>query len=328
MSDLRSSYMGIPLKNPIIVGSSPLSARVDKIVGLEAAGAAAVVLKSLFEEQVRIDAEVFEEDLARHDEGSAEATSMFPHLQHAGTRTHAYWVAEARKAVKIPLIASINCLTELQWSEYAKALEGTGVDALELNLYSPSRDAKTTAAEIEDREVRILDEVRRSVKIPIGVKLNPFYTNLANVVKRFEEAGANGFVMFNRLFQPDIDVDQELKRARYQETDSNDTLLPLRWIALLSGQVDAGIAASTGISSGRDMAKVILAGARATQVVGVLLREKPAHIGRMLEEFTAWMNLHGYKNIEEFRGKLARANPNDSWNFTASQYVEGLIGLG
>jgi dihydroorotate dehydrogenase (fumarate) len=328
MSDLRSSYMGIPLKNPIIVGSSPLSARVDKIVGLEAAGAAAVVLKSLFEEQVRIDAEIFEEDLARHDEGSAEATSMFPRLQHAGTRTHAYWVAEARKAVKIPLIASINCLTDLQWSEYAKVLEGIGVDALELNLYSLSRDAKTTAAEIEDREVRILDEVRRSVKIPIGVKLNPFYTNLANVVKRFEEAGANGFVLFNRLFQPDIDVDQELKRARYQETDSNDTLLPLRWIALLSGQVDAGIAASTGISSGRDMAKVILAGARATQVVGVLLREKPAHIGRMLEELTAWMNLHGYKNIEEFRGKLARANPTDSWNFTASQYVEGLIGLG
>ncbi len=253
---------------------------------------------------------------------------MFPRLEHAGTRTHAYWVAEARKAVKIPLIASINCVTDVQWSEYAKALEGTGVDALELNLYSPSRDINTTAAQIEDREVKILDEVRRSVKIPIGVKLNPFYTNLANVVKRFEEAGANGFVMFNRLFQPDIDVDQELKRARYQETDSNDTLLPLRWIALLSGQVDAGIAASTGISSGRDMAKVILAGARATQVVGVLLREKPAHIGRMLEEFTAWMNLHGYKNIEEFRGKLARANPSDSWTFTASQYVEGLIGLG
>jgi dihydroorotate dehydrogenase (fumarate) len=328
MSDLRTSYMGIPLKNPIIVGSSPLSARVDKIVGLEAAGAAAVVLKSLFEEQVRIDAEVFEDDLERHNETSAEATSMFPRLEHAGTRTHAYWVSEARKAVKIPLIASINCLTEVQWSEYAKALEGTGVDALELNLYTPTRDVNTTAAQIEDREVRILDEVRRAVKIPIGVKLNPFYTNLANVVKRFEEAGANGIVMFNRLFQPDIDVDQEVKRARYQETDSHDTLLPLRWIALLSGQVSAGIAASTGISSGRDMAKVILAGARATQVVGVLLREKPAHIGRMLEEFTAWMNLHGYKNIEEFRGKLARVNPGDSWNFTASQYVEGLIGLG
>jgi len=135
-------------------------------------------------------------------------------------------------------------------------------------------------------------------------------------------------VMFNRLFQPDIDVDQELKRARYQETGSRDTLLPLRWIALLAGQVNAGLAASTGISSGRDMAKVMLAGARATQVVGVLLREKPAYIGRMLEELTSWMNLHGYKNIEEFRGKLARVNPEDAWNFSASQYVEGLIGLG
>jgi dihydroorotate dehydrogenase (fumarate) len=328
MSDLRSSYMGIALKNPIIVGSSPLSTRVEKIVALEAAGAAAVVLKSLFEEQVRIDAESFEQDLARNSESSAEATSMFPRLEHAGTRTHAYWVSEARKAVKIPLIASINCVSDMQWAEYAKALEGTGVDGLELNLYSPSRDVETTAAQIEERELKILAEVRRSVKIPIGVKLHPFYTNLPNVVKRFEEAGANGFVLFNRLFQPDIDVDLEIKRARYHETGSRDTLLPLRWTALLSGQIGVGIAASTGISSGRDMAKVILAGARATQVVGVLLREKPAHIGRMLEELTAWMNLHGYKNIEEFRGKLARTNPGEAWSFTASQYVEGLIGLG
>ncbi len=270
MSDLRSSYMGIALKNPIIVGSSPLSTRVEKIVALEAAGAAAVVLKSLFEEQVRIDAESFEQDLARNSESSAEATSMFPRLEHAGTRTHAYWVSEARKAVKIPLIASINCVSDMQWAEYAKALEGTGVDALELNLYSPSRDVETTAAQVEERELRILDEVRRSVKIPIGVKLHPFYTNLPNVVKRFEEAGANGFVLFNRLFQPDIDVDLEVKRARYQETDSRDTLLPLRWTALLSGQIGVGIAASTGISSGRDMAKVILAGAGPCQLAAEL----------------------------------------------------------
>ena len=328
MSDLRTSYMGIALKNPIIVGSSPLSTRVDKIAEMEAAGASAVVLKSLFEEQVRIDAEAFERDLARHDDTSAEATSMFPHLEHAVTRTHVYWVSEARKSVRIPLIASINCVTKVQWTEYAKALEGAGVDGLELNLYSPSRDLDTTAAQIEDREVGILDEVRQAVRIPIGVKLHPFYTNLPNVVKRFEEAGADGFVMFNRMFQPDIDVDQELKRARYQETDSRDTLLSVRWVALLSNQIRAGIAASSGISNGRDMAKVMLAGARATQVVGVLLREKPVHIARMLTEFAAWMDLHKYKNIEEFRGKLARVNPSDSWNFSAGQYVEGLLGLG
>ena len=328
MSDLRTSYMGISLKNPIIVGSSPLSTRVDKIQALEAAGASAVVLKSLFEEQIRIDAEAFEEDLARHNETSAEATSMFPHLEHAGTRTHVYWVSEARKAVKIPLIASINCVTQVQWTEYAKALEGAGVDGIELNLYSPSRDMDTTAAQIEDRELAILDEVRRAVRIPIGVKLHPFYTNLPNVVKRFEEAGADGFVMFNRLFQPDIDVETEVKKARYQETDSRDTLLPLRWIALLSHQLRAGIAASTGISSGLDMAKVILAGARATQVVGVLIREKPAYVGTMLGQLAAWMDQHGYRNLEEFRGKLARTHPSDPWTFAASQYVEGIIGLG
>ena len=328
MADLRTSYMGISLKNPLIVGSSPLSTRVDTIAALEAAGAYAVVLKSLFEEQVLIDADALERDLAAHNEVSAEATSMFPRLEHAGTRTHAFWVTEARKAVKIPLIASINCVTQVQWTEYAKALEGTGVNGLELNLYSPDRDMDTTAAQIEDRELDILDEVRRAVKIPIGVKLHPFYTNLPNVVKRFEDAGADGFVMFNRLFQPDIDVEAEVKKARYQETDSRDVLLPLRWIALIANQIRAGIAASTGISSGEDMAKVMLAGARATQVVGVLIREKPAYAATILSQLDAWMDKHGYRNVEEFRGKLARTHPGDPWTFAASQYVEGIIGLG
>jgi dihydroorotate dehydrogenase (fumarate) len=328
MSDLRTSYMGIPLKNPVMVGSSPLSTRVDTIKALEDAGASAIVLKSLFEEQVRIDAEAFERDLEEHDNSSAEASSMFPHLEHAGTRTHVFWVSEARKAVKVPLIASINCVTKVEWAEYAKALEGAGVDALELNLFSPASDPSISAADIERRELDILNEVRNAVKIPIGVKLHPFYTHLPNVVHRFEEAGADGFVMFNRLFQPDIDIDAEVKKARYQETDSRDSLLPMRWIALLSNHIRPGIAASTGISTGTDLAKMILVGARAAQVVGVIIRERPPVIGKILAELDGWMQKHGYKNIEEFRGKLARVNPNDAWSFTASQYVEGLIGLG
>jgi dihydroorotate dehydrogenase (fumarate) len=222
MSDLRTSYMGIALKNPIIVGSSPLSTRVETMKAMEAAGASAIVLKSLFEEQVRIDAAEFERDLAEHDDVSAEATSMFPHLEHAGTRTHVFWISEARKAIKIPLIASINCVTKIQWAEYAKALQGAGVDGIELNLHSPVNDLTVTGAEIENRELDIMNEVRNAVRIPVGIKLHPFYTNLLNVVSRFEEAGADGFVMFNRLFQPDIDVDAEVKKARYQETDSRD----------------------------------------------------------------------------------------------------------
>jgi dihydroorotate dehydrogenase (fumarate) len=328
MADLRTSYMGISLANPIMVGSSPLSTRVDNIKAMEAAGASAVVLKSLFEEQVRIDAEAFERDLAEHDDTSAEATSMFPHLQHAGTQTHVHWVSEARKAVKIPLIASINCVTQVEWAEYAKALESAGVDGLELNLHSPANDLTTTAAEVENRELEILNEVRQAVHIPIGVKLHPFYTNLFNVVSRLEDAGADGFVMFNRLFQPDIDLETESKKARYSETDSRDSLLPLRWIALTANRIRSGIAASTGISTGKDVAKMILAGARATQVVGVIMREKPAYIGRMLAELDGWMTAHGYENLEALRGKLARVNPNDAWGFSASQYVEGLLGLG
>jgi dihydroorotate dehydrogenase (fumarate) len=328
MSDLRTSYMGIDLKNPIIVGSSPLSTRVETMKAMEAAGASAIVLKSLFEEQVRIDAAAFEHDLSEHDDVSAEATSMFPHLEHAGTRTHVFWISEARKALKIPLIASVNCVTKIQWAEYAKALEGAGVDGIELNLHSPVNDLTLTGADIENRELDIMNEVRNAVRIPVGVKLHPFYTNLLNVVSRFEEAGADGFVMFNRLFQPDIDVDAEVKKARYQETDSRDSLLSLRWIALLTNRLRAGIAASSGISSGRDVAKMLLAGARATQVVGVIIREKPAVIAKMVADLDAWMDTHGYKNIEDFRGKLARVNPNDAWGFSTSQYVEGLLGLG
>jgi len=328
MSDLRTSYMGIDLKNPIIVGSSPLSTRVETMKAMEAAGASAIVLKSLFEEQVRIDAAAFEHDLAEHDDASAEATSMFPHLEHAGTRTHVFWVSEARKALKIPLIASVNCVTKIHWAEYAKALEGAGVDGIELNLHSPVNDLTVTGADIENRELDVMNEVREAVRIPVGVKLHPFYTNLLNVVSRFEEAGADGFVMFNRLFQPDIDVDAEIKKARYQETDSRDSLLSLRWIALLTNRLRAGIAASSGISSGRDVAKMILAGARATQVVGVIIREKPAYIAKMVADLDTWMDTHGYKNIEDFRGKLARVNPNDAWGFSTSQYVEGLLGLG
>jgi len=328
MSDLRTSYMGIDLKNPIIVGSSPLSTRLETMKAMEAAGASAIVLKSLFEEQVRIDAAAFEHDLSEHDDASAEATSMFPHLEHAGTRTHVFWISEARKALKIPLIASVNCVTKIQWAEYAKALEGAGVDGIELNLHSPVNDLSVTGADIENRELDIMNEVREAVRIPIGVKLHPFYTNLLNVVSRFEEAGADGFVMFNRLFQPDIDVDAEVKKARYQETDSRDSLLSLRWIALLTNRLRAGIAASSGISSGRDVAKMLLAGARATQVVGVLIREKPAYIAKMVADLGEWMDKHSYKNIEDFRGKLARINPNDAWGFSTSQYVEGLLGLG
>ena len=328
MSDLRTSYMGIDLKNPIIVGSSPLSTRLETMKAMEAAGASAIVLKSLFEEQVRTDAAAFEHDLSEHDDASAEATSMFPHLEHAGTRTHVFWISEARKALKIPLIASVNCVTKIQWAEYAKALEGAGVDGIELNLHSPVNDLSVTGADIENRELDIMNEVREAVRIPIGVKLHPFYTNLLNVVSRFEEAGADGFVMFNRLFQPDIDVDAEVKKARYQETDSRDSLLSLRWIALLTNRLRAGIAASSGISSGRDVAKMLLAGARATQVVGVLIREKPAYIAKMVADLGEWMDKHSYKNIEDFRGKLARINPNDAWGFSTSQYVEGLLGLG
>jgi dihydroorotate dehydrogenase (fumarate) len=319
--------MGIPLANPILVGSSSLSKKIDTIRALEDAGAGGLVVKSLFEEQVQLEEEEFRGQLGQYDLGFAEALSMFPHLEHGGPKEHLYWVAEARKAVKMPLFASINCTSKVAWGEYAKQLEGTGVDGIELNFYSPALDPLVSAADIERRELSALERVRASVKIPIAVKLHPHYTSLMNVVSRYEKAGANGFVLFNRLMQPDIDVDAEARHMGISLSHPGESLQSLRWVALLSDRSKADLVASTGIWTGRDVAKMVLAGAKAVQIVSVLYREQPAHIAKMLSELTGWMDNHGYPDLAAFRGKLAQKQDTDAWSYARGQYIKALVGV-
>jgi dihydroorotate dehydrogenase (fumarate) len=319
--------MGVPLANPIVVGSCSLSKSIDSIKRLEQAGAGALVVKSLFEEQIQLEEEEFRSSLGDLEPGFAEAVSMFPKMEYGGPKQHLYWVAEARKAVKFPIFASLNCVSRVAWGDYAKQLEGTGVNGIELNFYSPALDPAIAASDIERRELSILERVREAVKIPIAVKLHPHYTSLMNVVSRMESAGANAFVLFNRLLQPDIDVDALTRHSAVALSAPSESLLPLRWIALLNERIKADLVATTGIWTGRDVAKMILVGAKAVQVVSVLYREQAGHIGKMLGELTTWMDGHKFATLDAFRGKLGQKQGTDAWSFARGQYIKALVGV-
>ena len=327
MADLQTTYMGVPLANPIVVGSSSLSKNLDSIKKLEQAGAGGLVVKSLFEEQVQLEEEEFRSRLGELEPGFAEAVSMFPKLEYGGPKQHLYWVEQARKAVKIPLFASLNCVSRVTWGDYAKQLESTGVNGLELNFYSPALDLSVAAADIERRELSTLERVRAAVKIPIAVKLHPYYTSMMNVVSRLEGAGANAFVLFNRLLQPDIDVDRLSRHSSVTLSTPGESLLPLRWIALLQNRIKADLVATTGIWTGLDVAKMVLVGAKAVQVVSVLYREQPAHIQKMLGELSSWMDAHEFANLDAFRGKLGQKQGEDAWSFARGQYIKALVGV-
>jgi len=327
MADLRTTYMGVPLANPIVVGSCSLSKSIDSIKRLEQAGAGGLVVKSLFEEQVQLEEEEFRTRLGALDLGFSEAVSMFPKMKDGGPKQHLYWVEQARKAVKMPLFASLNCVSRVAWGDYAKQLEGTGVNGIELNFYSPALDPEIAASDIEKREISILEGVRAAVKIPIAVKLHPHYTSLMNVVSRMETAGANAFVLFNRLLQPDIDPDSLTRYSSVSLSSPGESLLPLRWVAMLHDRVKADLVATTGIWTGRDVAKMVLVGAKAVQVVSVIYREQAGHIGKMLGELASWMDAHGFANLDAFRGKLGQKQGVDAWSFARGQYIKALVGV-
>jgi dihydroorotate dehydrogenase (fumarate) len=319
--------MGIELKNPIVVGACSLSKQIDTIRQIEAAGAGALVIKSLFEEQVQLERASFEDTLAGYDELYAEAVHLFPKVAHGGPKEHLYWVAETKKKVSLPLIASLNAVHEEVWVDYAKQLADTGVDGLELNFYSLPLDPSITGGDIEKRELDTFAKVRAAVKIPLAVKLHPYYTNLYHVATAFDRLGANAIVLFNRLFQPDLSLESESERATLTLSSSADSLTTLRWTALLHGKMGASIVSSTGVMTGRDVAKMILAGATAVQVVSTLYKSRVTHLGEMLASLTAWMNEKGYATLADFRGKVSKKNVKDPWAFERGQYIKALLGF-
>lgn len=325
MADLSTSYLGLSLRNPVIAGASDLTANIDTIKRIEEAGAGAVVLKSLFEEEIQLERLKLEEDLHRGEAVYAEMASIFPNLSHAGAKEHLYWLRKAKAAVKVPVIASLNAVGRSTWIDYSKALADEGADALELNFFATPRDPELSGARIEEEQLDIVREVRSVVRIPVAIKLSLFYSNPLNFVSRLDREGARGFVLFNRFFQPDIDPEREAIVMPFNFSSRDDSRLPLRYAGLLYGKVKADVCASTGIMTGPDVARMLLAGATAVQVVTTLYRHRVPIIAKILEQLSEWMDRKGHRTVADFRGKLSAANSDDAWAYTRAQYAKMLL---
>jgi dihydroorotate dehydrogenase (fumarate) len=274
-----------------------------------------VVVHSLFEEQLHLEELHLQEDLAQGSDSFSEAITYFPELQSGGSRKHLLFVEKMRKAVKIPVIASLNACSSGSWARYAKQLEEAGADALELNVYTVATDPARSGAEIEAELFGIFDQVKHSVAIPISVKLSPFYTSVAHVAAQLDTRGAAGLVFFNRFLQPDIDPEQELLRSEMPLSAHDEMRLPLRWTGIIYGQIKADLALNTGVQTGHDVARAILAGTKVAQTASALLRNGIAYLSTMLRALEFWMNDHGYPNLEAFRGRLSR-RPSNALNMS------------
>ncbi len=325
MSKLKTSYLGLDLKNPLIVGASSLTSNLETLKAIEAAGAGAVVFKSLFEEQIQLEELELENELEEYNERHAEMVRLFPTLKHAGPTEHLAKLKKAKETLNIPVIASLNAMHPDTWAEYALLIEKTGVDAIELNFYTTPKDFEVEGKTIIQSQIDLLKSVKEKLTIPVSVKLSPFYTNPLDVVRRFDKTEVQGFVIFNRLFQPDIDIDKEELIQTIILSEHNDLRLSLRFTGLLYGNIAADICSNTGIINGEDAIKMILAGASSFQVVSTLYTNGVGQITNILGEIEAWMNKKGYKSIDDFKGKLAKKNLHDPFAYRRAQYVDILL---
>lgn len=317
--------MGIELKNPVIAGASKLTSDLDSLKELEEAGAGAVVTKSLFEEEIELERFKFDEDQGKNNYKYSEMINIFPDTEYAGPKEHLYWVKKTKETLSIPVIASLNAVHEDTWTDYAKQLMETGVDGLELNFYSNPNDITKTGASYEKRQLDLLTKILKVINIPVAVKLSPFYSNPLNFISQLDKTGVNGVVLFNRFFQPDIDIKSEEHTYPINLSHRNDNKLPLRYAALGYDQIQGDICCSGGIFEGEDAAKMLLVGAGAVQVVSTLFFNGTQHIGKILDDLNGWMDKKGYSTIKDFQGKLSKSKAKDPWQYTRSQYVKLLM---
>jgi dihydroorotate dehydrogenase (fumarate) len=325
MADLTTKYMGLNLKNPIIVGASNLVQNLSMIKKIEEAGASAIVYKSLFEEQIELERLQLSEELNQYNERHAEMISLFPDIEHAGPTEHLMNLRKTVEAVNIPVIASLNCMFEDTWVEYAKAIEQTGVNGIELNFYAVPGDFKKEEKAIINEQLDIINQVKKNLKIPVSVKLSPFYTNVLNVIQVMYYEGVDGFVLFNRLFQPDVDIEKEEHHFPYNLSHEDDNRMALRFAGLLYGEIRGSICSNTGILSGGDVVKMLLAGADCVQVVSTIYKNGAEQITKMLVEIDEWMERKNYGKIEDFKGKLSRKSLKDPFVYKRAQYIDILM---
>jgi dihydroorotate dehydrogenase (fumarate) len=327
--DLTTTYMGLPLRSPLVASSGPLTARIDSLRALEQAGIAAVVLPSLFEEQVE------HEDIqaARLSDLGAdsnpEATSYFPDLAAYESVVDRYLrhVEEAKKALSIPVVASLNGETSGGWVRYARLLERAGADALELNLYGIAADIDVTGREVEDEQLELVALVKASISIPLAVKIGPYYSALGHQAGRIVDAGADGLVLFNRFYQPDIDPQSRRVVPTLVLSSSAELRLPLRWTAILFGRVEASLAVTTGVHTGADTARCLLAGADVAMMTSALLVHGPEHVAAVERELVAWAVESGFESVAQLRGSVSQRHVADPSAFERANYMAALTGF-
>lgn len=325
MADLKTNYMGLTLKNPVIAGATNLVSNPDNIKRMEDAGAAAIVYKSLFEEQIQLERLELDEDRTEYEERHAEMIRIFPETEHAGPAEYLMNLRKAKESVSIPVFASLNCIFSSTWEEYAKLIEQTGVDGLELNFYSVPKELNVQGKSIIDQQIETLKLVKNAIKIPVSVKLSPFYANPLNVIKQLDEEGANAFVLFNRYLQPDIDIMTESHHNYFNASSQDENRMPLRFAGLLYGNLNAQVCASSGIHTSEDVIKMILAGADAVQVVSVLYKNKIEYLGELVSGLNTWMDNKGYYSLKDFRGKLSAKNTKDPFIYKRAQYIDIIL---
>ncbi|HTB82797.1 MAG TPA: dihydroorotate dehydrogenase-like protein [Candidatus Sulfotelmatobacter sp.] len=324
--DLSTTYLGLKLRTPLVMSASPLSENIDNLKHIEDAGASAIVMHSLFEEQLSQDRLELNRNVEQGTESHAEALSYFREAgdYHVGPEEYLQHLWKARQLVKVPIIASLNCSSVGAWTEFARQIQQAGADALELNIYSIPTDLDVPGEMVEENYLNILRAVRSEVKIPIAVKVSPFFSNFANMARRFDEAGADGLVMFNRFYQPDIDLEDLEVKPNILLSTPMAMRLPLRWTAILYGKVKASLAATSGIHRAADALKMLMAGADVTMLCSTVLRHGFPQIAAIESDLSRWLEEHDYESVQQIKGSLSQKYCAGPAAFERAQYMKAL----
>jgi dihydroorotate dehydrogenase (fumarate) len=322
--DLSTEYLGFKLPHPLMPGASPLVEDLDMVRRLEDAGAAAIVMESLFEEQILAEQGVAHRHVEAHAESFAEARSYLPAPSafHLGSEEYLEQIRKIKKAVRVPVIASLNGSSRGGWIDYARQIEHAGADALELNVYSLATATDVGGEEIERETIELVLAVRAAVGLPLAVKLSPFYSSLPHFAGRLQRAGVNGLVLFNRFYQPDIDIERLEVERTLVLSDSSELPLRLRWLAILSGRLKVSLAVTGGVHTCFDAIKAIMAGAHAVQIVSALLKHGPEHLGVIRRQMSAWLEEHEYESLRQMQGSMGLSSCPDPRSYERANYMQ------
>jgi len=327
MPDLKTTYMGLELSNPVIAGSSTHTITADKVKALEAAGVGAVVLKSIFEEQIRSDVSGMVESLQGDQHAEAYEYLRADYPMQIGPEKYLDRVRSIKAVTSIPIIASVNCIDADRWVTFARKIEAAGADAIELNVYDIPQDGEITSADVEQRHLDLVAAVAGELNIPIAVKIGPYYSSMANFVQRLAALDIQAIVMFNRFFQPDIDIDTLALKSGINFSRADDIRLPVRWIAMLRNRVTCDLSLTGGVHAAEGAIKALLAGANTVQICSVLYKQGNDRIGEVLKGIEEWMEAQSFNTLDDFRGKLSEPEEGPEAGFARAQYVKAFVGL-